>query len=288
MERRLSEFLDTADIQRDGAFAALGHADSTLAGTLAYCDSVFYVSIANENANISCVITTPDLASRICTKKGVACAEYPRTTFYRLHERLHEDGGRGDGRNRIHPSAIVSPTARLGRDVSIAERVVITGDVVLGDGSFVDVGAVIGAEGLLYLDDGGCNHRIRHQGSVVIGQRVTILANAVIARGIYPRCPTAIEDHAIVGIASTIGHEANVGRNAVVSGNCVIARRAHIGEDAWIGSSSMVREYVRVGARARVKAGSVVIDDVPEGNEVSGNFAISHRRRVLQYLKERK
>ena len=97
-----------------------------------------------------------------------------------------------------------------------------------------------------------------------------------------------IGDHAIVGIASTIGHEAHLERNCVVSGNCVIARRARIGEGAWIGTSATVREYVRIGARASVKAGSVVIEDVAEEAEVSGNFAGPHRKRLLQYLRDKK
>ena len=45
----------------------------------------------------------------------------------------------------IHPTSIVSPEARVGRDVTIGPYVVIHANVSLGDGSFVDSHALVGA-----------------------------------------------------------------------------------------------------------------------------------------------
>lgn len=286
MNKRLSDYFSPDEVRRDGRFSDLGHAESMIPGTLAYCDSVHYLEMANANSNISCVLLTPELAGKATPAKGVAVLANPRNAFYRLHERLDprpwQDGG------LIHPSAVVSPKARIGKGVVISEHVVIRDDVEVGDGSFIDAGAILGAEGILYLDDAGDHKRIRHRGAVSVGRHAVILANAVVVRAIHPGLPTVIGDNVIVGIASTIGHEAHLERNCVISGNCVIARRVRIGEGAWIGTSAMVREYVQVGARASVKVGSVVVEDVAEGAEVSGNFAVPHRRRVLQYLKDKK
>lgn len=284
--RRLSDYFGPDTIVRDGGFVDLGHADSAAAGTLAYCDSVHYLMLANANPNVSCLLLTPDLAAGAAGDKGVAALAAPRRAFYRLHESLDELPRREE--TVVHPSAIVSPRAKIGRGVVIAERAVIRDDVEVGDGSFIDAGAIIGAEGILYLREEDGNFRIRHRGAVRIGSNVVVLANAVVVRGIYPGEPTVVDDHAFVGIAATIGHEAHLERNCVVSGNCVIARRARIGEGAWIGTSAMVREYVRVGARASIKAGSVVVEDVSDGAEVSGNFAVPHRRRLMQYLRDKK
>lgn len=286
MNRRLSEYFSPEEVQRDGGFVDLGHAESVVPGTLAYCDSVHYLEKANTNPNVSCVLVTHELAGKVAQEKAAVVLANPRTAFYRLHEHLDPAPRRDD--TMIHPSAIVSPTAKIGKGVVIAERVVIRDDVEVGDGSFIDAGAILGAEGILYFQDGGDNRRIRHRGAVSVGSRAAILANAVVVRAIHPGLPTVIGDNAIVGIASTIGHEAHLERNCVISGNCVIARQAWIGEGAWIGTSAMVREYVRIGARASVKAGSVVVEDVPEGAEVSGNFAVSHRRRLMQYLRDKK
>ena len=286
MTKRLSDYFDSSEIRSDGTFEELGHADSVVKKTLAYCDTIHYLEVAGANPCVSCVLTTSELAPKVPAGKGVAVSASPRNAFYRLHESL--DLRRSSGESIIHASAVVSPKAKLGRGVVIAERVVIMDDVVIGDHSFVDAGAILGAEGLLYIRESDHHRHIRHRGGVRIGKHVTILANAVVARGIHPGQPTHIDDHSIVGIASTIGHEARLGRNCVISGNCVIARRANIGDRAWIGTSAVVREYVRVGAGASVKTGSIVVEDVPEGAEVSGNFALPHARRMMQYLKDKR
>ncbi|MBI3096117.1 MAG: hypothetical protein HYY97_14715 [Rhodocyclales bacterium] len=286
MGKRLSDYFSPDDVKRDGRFTELGHADSAAPATLAYCDSVHYLAMANANANVSCILVAPELAARVSAEKGLVVQAEPRNAFYRLHERLDPLPSKGE--TMIHPSALVSPKASIGRGVVISERVIVRDDVVVGDGSFIDAGAILGAEGLLYLREDGDNRRIRHRGAVSIGRNATILANAVVVRAIHPGQPTVIGDNAIVGIASTVGHEVSLGRNCVISGNCVIARRAQVGEEVWIGTSVTVREYVRIGARASIKAGSVVIDDVAEDAEVSGNFAVSHRRRLLQYLRDKK
>jgi UDP-3-O-[3-hydroxymyristoyl] glucosamine N-acyltransferase len=286
MNKRLSEYFSPDEVRGDGDFSDLGHADSRVPNTLAYCDSVHYLEVANANPNVSCLLATSELAIKVAAEKGVVALANPRNAFYRLHERL--DSSPHHDETVIHPSAIVSPKAKIGQGVVISERVVIRDDVEVGDGSFIDAGAILGAEGILYIQEDGDNRRIRHRGAVTIGSHAVILANAVVVRAIHPGQPTVIGDNAIVGIASTIGHEAHLERNCVISGNCVIARRARIGEGAWIGTSAMVREYVRIGARASVKAGSVVVEDVPEGAEVSGNFAVPHGRRLLQYLREKK
>lgn len=284
MSRRLGEYFGQGELARDGSFDEPGNADSGTPGTLAYCDTAFHADLAAANANVSCVITTPALAPRIAGK-GLVTAASPRAAFYRLHERLAQEAGAEPA--RIHPSAIVSPGARIGREVTIRERAVVMEGVELGDGCFVDAGAILGAEGLLHYDEAGAKRRVPHRGGVRIGEQACILANAVIVRGIHPGTPTVVEDHAMIGVASTLGHESRVQASAVISGNCVIARGARIGPGAWIGSSSVVREYVRVGERARVMAGSVVIEDVAAGAEVSGNFAVAHRPRLLQFRKDR-
>jgi len=68
----------------------------------------------------------------------------------------------------------------------------------------------------------------------------------------------------------------------------VIAGRARVGEQAWIGASATVSNAIRVGARARVRLGAVVIRDVPAGASVSGNFAVDHARTLRDYLMQAK
>ncbi len=82
MNKRLSDFFSPEEVKRDGCFADVGHADSAVPGTLVYCDSVHYLEIANLNNNVSCVLTTPELASQAVTGKGVVAIASPRNAFF--------------------------------------------------------------------------------------------------------------------------------------------------------------------------------------------------------------
>ena len=159
--------------------------------------------------------------------------------------------------------------------------------MIIGDNTFIDAGAVIGCEGLLHMTENGNQVIVRHAGGVNIGQNVVILSNAVIARSIHETLFTNIGDYSLIGIATTIGHEVQIGKNCVVAGNCVIARRATLEDGVRIASSVVVREYLHLCRNAQVKAGSVVVEDVRENDVVSGNFAVSHQKHLMEFLKSK-
>ena len=63
---------------------------------------------------------------------------------------------------------------------------------------------------------------------------------------------------------------------------------SEIGKNAFLGTNVTVKENVMIGCDAQVMAGSVVIDDVPSNTSVSGNFATDHKRRLLDYYRNKK
>jgi UDP-3-O-[3-hydroxymyristoyl] glucosamine N-acyltransferase len=292
---KLSDFFNKKDVVRDAEFVSLGHADSSTKGTLAYCDTIFYLEMANRNDYVTGIITNQAHIDRVRPEKGTILSVNPRNTFYELHHQLIEKNliklqiECGIGENcTIHPSAIVSKRSKLGNNVVISENVVIKDYVIIGDNTFIDVGVIIGSEGLLHITKDGNQFFIKHAGGVRIGNNVVILSNAVIARSIHETLFTVIGDYSIIGISSTIGHEVQVGKNCVIAGNCVVARRACLEEDVRVASSVMIREYVRIGKAAQVKAGSVVIQDIPAKQVVSGNFAIDHQKNLMNYMRSQK
>lgn len=291
---KLGDYFNNGLLFREGVFDTLGHAACRQPGVLVYCESIQYVRMANANANVTCVITSEQLAGYVDAEKGLAVEPEPRFSFYMLHRRLLEagmgahqvEGGIGEG-CEIHQTARISDRCRIGRGVTIKENVVICDGVTIGDNVFIDIGAIIGSEGILYVSNNGRNETVRHGGGVVIGEGATLLGNAVVVKSVHPSQLTVVGDHSIVGIASNIGHDAVLGKNCVVSGNCVIARGASLGDGAYVGTSSMIREYVHLGEKAQVKAGSIVVESVRPGEAVSGNFAIRHGRHLRQFAREK-
>jgi UDP-3-O-[3-hydroxymyristoyl] glucosamine N-acyltransferase len=77
-----------------------------------------------------------------------------------------------------------------------------------------------------------------------------------------------------------------VGEGATISSNVVVAGRARIGAQAWIGASATISNMVSIGERAEVRVGAVVLQDVPAGGDVSGNFARPHAANLRRFLEE--
>ena len=62
-------------------------------------------------------------------------------TRYKLIEKMRDAGFQIP--RLIHPSAVISPTAKIGDGCIIRERVVISRNVVIGDGCLINIGAMI-------------------------------------------------------------------------------------------------------------------------------------------------
>lgn len=289
MSVKLSQFIETS---RDAEIVNLGHAKSRCPYSLAYADSEAYLYFANENKNISAILTSEELAPKVDKAKGLAVVRRPRDAFYKIHSefirqnKYKSDRVCGRGENvYVHPSAVVSDQSFLGNNVQIHENVVIKDHVVIGKNTIVDAGSVVGVEGILYSKSEAGIEFIAQAGGVEIGESVRLLANSSVVRSITPFEPTQIGNHSVIGISTTVGHEAIVGNSCVVSGQCVIARAAQIGDEAWIGTNAFIREYIQVGKGSKVGAGSVVVKDVKAGEHVSGNFAIDHRKSLREFAK---
>jgi UDP-3-O-[3-hydroxymyristoyl] glucosamine N-acyltransferase len=70
-----------------------------------------------------------------------------------------------------------------------------------------------------------------------------------------------------------------VGAHASITGSVVI------GDEVWIGPNATISSAITVGNRASVSLGSVVTQDVPDDQRVSGNFAIRHER-FLSFIRQ--
>jgi UDP-3-O-[3-hydroxymyristoyl] glucosamine N-acyltransferase len=137
---RLSDYFPNSNIARDGEFDTLGYVDSVVRNTLVYCDNIRYLDKANNNTNVSSIITTSALLSKISPIRAVLVSVNPRNTFYKLHQLMlgkSQYGLKleyGIGKNcSVHPSAHVSPLTQIGNDVTISEKVVIKDEVSIGD-----------------------------------------------------------------------------------------------------------------------------------------------------------
>jgi len=220
----------------------------------------------------------------------------------------------------VHPTAVVSPAAKIGDGASIGPhctvelgatigakavlmagcyvgvqasigegcllypRVVVREECVLGDRCIVHAGAVIGADGFGFAFDAGRYHKVPQVGNVVIGDDVEIGANTTIDR--------ATTDSTRVGDGTKIDNLVQIGHNVIIGEHCIIVAQVGISgstelEDfVTIGGQSGIIGHVKLGKGMQVGAQSGVSKSWPAGTTVFGTPAapLSLFKRINAYL----
>jgi acyl-[acyl carrier protein]--UDP-N-acetylglucosamine O-acyltransferase len=249
-----------------------------------------YLAIARENPDVAAIIApAAALPAGSVDGKSLIVSERADELFHQLHL-LQQSAAPVEDDFQIDPSAIVDPSAilrgsvRIEAGVRIGPRVVLSGPAYIARDARIDAGAVIGCDGLFVKSIRGVRRHMPHFGGVRIGDDARILAGAIVVRSAINGEDTRIGARTHVGILSNVGHDVQVGEGATISSNVVVAGRAKIGDQCWIGASATISNMVSIGNRAEVRLGSVVLQDVPEGGNVSGNFAMPHARHMRQFL----
>lgn len=176
------------------------------------------------------------------------------------------------GSARIGPNTIVHPEARVDEDVVIGANCVIHRGTWIQEGARVADNTVIGVDGInAYRGADGKVRGFPHAAGVIIGQRVTIGAGAVIVRGILNS--TRIGNDTVIGNLCNIGHVVDIGEHVWISVGGLVGGHTRIEDRATLGMGVVVRDNVVIGGRAQVGMASVVVKDVKQGASVFGNPA---------------
>lgn len=204
----------------------------------------------------------------------------PRLDFARaLHALAAEPGfAAPDAPALVHPTARVSPTAVLGRGVSVGARtviehhVVIADGVTIGDDCHVKSNTVIGEAGFGFeRDEQGAPVRLLHLGMVRIGNRVEIGSLNTVCRATLG--VTVIEDDVKLDDHVHVAHNCRIGRGTLVTACAELSGGVDVGEFAWIGPNASVIQKITIGDRSFVGIAANVTKPVAAGASVAGNPA---------------
>jgi UDP-3-O-[3-hydroxymyristoyl] glucosamine N-acyltransferase len=250
-----------------------------------------WFAVARDNPDVVAIIAPAAVAARESAPgKAVIVCDPADALYHFLHARQSLDGQAGepdiDASAMVDASAVLRGTVRIEAGARIGPRVVLDGPLLVGRDARIDAGAVVGCDGLYVKQVLGERLHMPHLGGVEIGAGAHVHAGAVVVRSAVRGESTRIGAGAHVGVLSNIGHDVDVGPAATISSNCVVAGRARIGARAWIGASASISNMVRIGDDAQVRIGAVVIQDVADGAEVSGNFALPHARNMKRHLRD--
>jgi UDP-N-acetylglucosamine acyltransferase len=188
----------------------------------------------------------------------------------------------------IHPTALVSPGARLGERVKvgpysiIGEHVEIGDDTVIGPHVVVTGHTRIGRENRIYqfCSVGEEPQDKKYAGEpteLIIGDRNTIHEYCSLHIGtVQDKAVTRLGNDNWIMAYVHIAHDCTVGDNTIFANNATLAGHVTIGDWAILGGFTGVHQFGRVGAHSFCGVGTVLLQDLPPFVTVSGNPAAPH------------
>ncbi|MCB1024027.1 MAG: acyl-ACP--UDP-N-acetylglucosamine O-acyltransferase [Acidobacteria bacterium] len=185
----------------------------------------------------------------------------------------------------IHPSAIVSETAKIGKNCRIGAFSVIGDEVVLADGVSLDSHVVIdgkttiGAETRIFpfVSIGLAPQDLKYDGeetATEIGKRNQIREFVTIHRGTHGGGGlTKIGNDNLFMAQAHVAHDCHLGNEIIMANAATLAGHVEIDDKANIGAYSGVHQFCKVGREAFVGGYSVVVKDALPFAIIQGNHA---------------
>jgi len=212
----------------------------------------------------------------------------------------------------VHPTAVVHPTAKIGKNahigpyvvvdegVEIGDNAVLLAHVViyrranignnffahahavvrefceLGDNVLLQNGVVVGCDGFGFAkDDSGHWHKIVQSGTAVLEDDVEVQANTCIDRASIGE--TRIARGAKLDNMVHVGHSCTVGEDTLLCAQVGLAGTTDVGNNVVLAGQVGVAGHCKIGDGVIAIAQSGIPHDVPAGKMISGAPAIDFK-----------
>lgn len=184
----------------------------------------------------------------------------------------------------IHPTAVISPQAEIGKEVEIGPYCVIEAHVRLGDRCRLHSHVVLHGYSEFGTDNeffpfaavGTKSQDLKYAGeptSLIVGDRNVFRENTTIHRGTVEDSPTRIGSDNLFLAYSHVAHDCIVGNHVILSNNGTLAGHVIVGDHAIISGLSAVHQFCRVGAHSITGGVAKIVQDIPPYTIVDGNPA---------------
>lgn len=175
----------------------------------------------------------------------------------------------------VEAGAYIGPNVQIGDDCRIGANAVIT-HAIIGDRANIYPGVCIGHEGFGFAPDPKGHVKVPQLGRVVIGDNVEIGANSTIDRGAMS--DTVIGSGTWLDNMVHIAHNVKIGSGCMIAAQVGIAGSAIIGDFVAMGGQVGISGHLNIGKGARIAAKSGVTKDIPPGAEYMGYPAMPMKR----------
>jgi len=257
-------------------------------------------------------ITTPAFVELIPQDVIILTCDNPHDAFIKLNLAMYEEIKQAP---KIHEKAVISPTAKIGKDCYIGANAVVGDGAIIGDNCYLEPnctigdncilgnncrigananvmhatlgnnvyiygGARIGWDGFGFQTVAGQHRRIPQLGRVIIGNDVEIGANSCVDRGALD--DTVIGDGCRIDNLVQVAHNDKLGRGCILVAQVGIAGSCTFGNYVVAGGQVGFADHLHIGDMAQIGAQSGVMRDIEAGSTVMGTPAIGARDFMKQ------
>ena len=184
----------------------------------------------------------------------------------------------------IHPTAIVSPLASLGRNVRIGPYCIVGANVELGDDCVLHSHVVLEGhskfgranEFFPFAVIGGKTQDLKYVGDptyLEVGDHNVFRENCTVHRGTHESLPTRIGSHNLLLCYSHVAHDCQLGDHIILSNSVGLAGHITVEDHAIVSGFAAVHQFCRIGRHSIIGGLSKITQDVPPFMIVDGNPA---------------
>ena len=308
MKKKLKELALWVDgtVVGDGEIEISGVAaiEEARPGEITFIANPKYLPNLNKT-DASAVIVSKEVTQ---ADKALLCVTHPKLAFARILTLFSQKPYQPKG---IDSNAWISPTAKLGKDLtlypfvyigdrcSIGDRVTLYPGVYVGEDSSIGEdsilypnvsvysrtiignrvilhsGAVVGSDGFGYEKEGRKNVKIPQVGRVEIEDDVEIGANTTIDRATFSK--TVIRKGVKIDNLVQVAHNVTIGEDSIIVAQVGISGSTKIGSNVTLAGQVGVVPQVEIGDNVMVGAQAGVTHDLPANQGYLGSPALPHR-----------
>ena len=314
--KELAEWVDGTVIgEGDVEISGVAPIEEAQPGEITFIANPKYLSKLNETG-ASAVIVSKDIRQ---ADKPLLSSANPYLAFGKILALYSRKPYQARG---IDSGAFVSPTARLGKDMSvypsvtigdrcsIGDRVILYPGVSVGEESTIGedsilhpnvsiyprttigkrvilhAGVVIGSDGFGYAKDGKKNIKVPQVGTVEIEDDVEIGANTTVDRATLGK--TLIRRGVKIDNLVQVAHNVVIGEDSIVVAQVGISGSTKLGSNVTVGGQAGFVGHISIGDNVMIGAQSGVMNDLASNQAYTGSPAVPHRefmRITSSYLK---
>ncbi len=308
MKKRLREIAEWVDgtVIGDGEIEIFGVAaiEEAQSGEITFIAHPKYLPHLTKT-NASAIIVSKEVTQ---ADKPLLCVTNPHLAFAKILTLFTQKPYQPKG---IDPNAWISPTARLGKDLTIypfvyigdrcsmGDRVTLYPGVYIGEDSSVGEdsvlypnvsiysrtnigkrvilhsGVVVGSDGFGYEKEGRKNVKIPQVGRVEIEDDVEIGANTTIDRATFSK--TVIRRGVKIDNLVQVAHNVAIGEDSIIVAQVGISGSTKVGSNVTLAGQVGVVGHIEIGDNVIVGAQAGVTHDLPANQGYVGSPALPHR-----------